>query len=71
MEMYPLFERVCGRAILTTPGSWLNKRRIVFSLKNQRFDNSATVKCRSIDGTTASVVRSRRKRLKLARVGVP
>jgi hypothetical protein len=58
MEVYPLFDRVCGRAILTTPGSWLKRRRIVFALKNQRFDNSATVKCRSRSEKTAFVDRS-------------
>ena len=43
MEVYPLLSLVCGRAILTTPGSLVKRRLIVFSLKNQSLESSATV----------------------------
>jgi hypothetical protein len=45
MEVYPLLSLVRGWEILTIPGSLVNRRLMVFSLKNQSLFNSATVRC--------------------------
>lgn len=45
MEVYPLLSLVRGWEILTIPGPLVNRRLMVFSLKNQSLFNSATVRC--------------------------